>query len=269
MARSLPFATVALCLSVSTVLAAPVQASPRDGVPLARFAPGEVVNLPVPGQTPPPDAVKPPSRNLHAPGGNAPAPGAGIPFAPTGRRWMQPRIQVQVESMPPETPPDDSPTPPFLVVRSGSGRALVLAVTPPGEPLPIPRRRRLSPATPLILGLATFVFSYVATGAGASQQWENCRLDGGAGCRQRASAMMIPLAGPILVANQTRDPRQYAFATLQGAGLLLTVIGVVALLFARERRQALDARGLRISKNTAIRPDGGPGGGQLTVHASF
>lgn len=275
-ARPRRLATAGLCLCVSTALAAPVHAAPHARIPVADlFTPAEVVNVPAPGQgaAPPVVVVKVPSSNFHAPGESAPSPpgAAGIPFAPTGRRWMQPRIQVHNEPVPPTlADPGGSPTPPFLVARSlTGGPPIVLAVTPPGEAMPVPRPHRPPLAMAFGVGLLSFVLSYSATVVGARHMRVGCGDDGDEPCIRYARTMLIPLAGPMIVATHTRDPRQYVFAALQTASVLLAVIGAIAFLHDRHRRRILDERGIRIARNTALRPDGGPSGGGLTVHTRF
>jgi hypothetical protein len=92
--RLLTFARiVSLGLCVSLALESPAMASPYAGsLRLVGLAPaGEVLGVPVPGQTPAPTEVNPVSQNPQVTG--APAPGV----APTGGPWMQPQVQVLVQ----------------------------------------------------------------------------------------------------------------------------------------------------------------------------
>jgi hypothetical protein len=251
MARPLRFAAVSLCLCLSTALAAPVQASPH-----ARATPAAAAS---------PGSMKTPSSSSHTKRETAPVGTPGIPFAPVGPRWLQPRVMVHYGA---STDPA-VPTTPYFVVRSASGGPpIVIAVTPPGEPMPPPpSRRRLPSSTAFAVGLLTFGAGYVATALHGKHMSNDC--EGEAACQRHASTLMIPLAGPIMVANHTRDARHVALATVQGAGLLLTVIGAIVMLSERHSQRALDESGIRLSKNTRLRPDGGPAGGQLTIHGRF
>ncbi|MBZ5709458.1 hypothetical protein [Nannocystis pusilla] len=190
----------------------------------------------------------------------------GIRFAPTGSRWLQPRVRVHYEAIDPA-----APATPFLVVRSATGgEPIVLAVTPPGEGLPPPprRQRRLTPTAVFAVGLAMFTVSYIASGLTAAYVRRHCVEDSQATCIRRAGTLTIPVAGPFLVASRTRDPRDYALGVVQGAGLLLAAIGGIFALTEHHQR-AVDERGIRLSRNTRLRPEGGPAGAQLTIDARF
>lgn len=266
MARPRSIMPVALCLCAATVVATPVHAAPRAVIPQADlFAPAEVVSLPAPGSTPPADAHE---LGRHASRASAPAATPGLPFAPTGWRWMQPRIRVPAAPLLPDAIERDTrPTPPFLVVRTTSGRPLVLAVTPPGDPPPPPRPRRRWHAAPFALGLATFALSYLAAWAAATDFREECEGGNQLACR-REVFMYIPVAGPLL-ADRSPRPGFAALTAFQAAGLVAAVVGAVAFLVDRHRREVLAARGIRLAKHTAIRLDGGPYGGQIALHQRF
>jgi hypothetical protein len=176
-------------------------------------------------------------------------------------------VRVYYEATDPE-----APTTPFLVVRSASdGDPVVLAVTPPGEPMPAPAppQRRLTPTTVFAVGLTMFTAAYVATGLTAAYVRTHCTDAVEANCVRHAGTLMVPVAGPFLVGTRTHDPRDYALGVVQGAGLLLAVIGGIFVMTDRHQQRALDEQGIRISKNARFRPEGGPAGAQLTIAGRF
>lgn len=249
MPRPLRFASVSLCLCLSAAQAAPVQAAP--------------VRVQASAST---GGVKAPSANSNASSEIAQPTTPGIRFAPTGSRWLQPRVRIHYES----TDPEALPTP-FLVARSPSGGdPLVLAITPPGEgmPPPPPRRRRLTPTTVFAVGLAAFTAAYLASGLTAAYVRRHCDEDAEANCIRRAGTLMVPVAGPFLVATRSHDPRDYALGVVQGAGFLLAVLGGIFMITDHHQR-ALDEDGIRISKNTRLRPGGGVASAQLAVGGRF
>jgi hypothetical protein len=160
---------------------------------------------------------------------------------------MQPRIEAS-----PEPPPAPAVAPPSSSIA-----------TPPRTPVPPPRRPW--PVTPLGLGLAMFAAGYIATALGAKNMRDECEFAGDRACLRRSYILAIPLAGPIIVSNHTREPAHYAFAAIQGAGLLLIAISAGILLRERQRRPVFNEHGFRISRHGSIRP----GIGQLTIQARF
>lgn len=253
MARPLRFAPVSLSLCLSLALAAPARASPHARAMLS-----------VSGT---PGGVKTPSGKPNSGSETAPNVTPGIRFAPPGSRWPQPRVRVYYEATDPE-----APATPFLVVRSASGGdPVVLAVTPPGEPMPMPapRQRRLTPTTVFAVGLATFTAAYLATGLTAAYVRRHCHDEIEANCVRHAGTLVVPVAGPFMVAARTHDPRDYALGAVQGAGLLLAIIGGIFVMTDRHQQRALDEQGLRIAENTRLRPGGGPAGAALAIHGRF
>lgn len=180
-----------------------------------------------------------------------------LPFAPTGQRWMQPRIDVD-----PETTPDPGVTSPSIASPPSTA-----SPPPPTEPSPPPAEppRRLWPVTPLGLGLAMFASGYLAAVLSANNMRDECELAGDTVCRRRSYILAIPLAGPLIVANHTREPAHYTFAAIQGAGLILIAISAGILLSDRVRRPVFDQNGVRISRRGSLRP----GLAQLTVQVRF
>lgn len=260
MARPLRFASVSLCLGVSTALAMPASASPYVGAGFAGMqAPSEVS---VAATTAPEEELNAPSPKVQAKGEIAPGDAPGIRFGTMGLRLKQ-RVRTYYRA-----PASGEPTTPFMVAESLTGGApLVLAITPPGEPLPAPspRQRRLTPTTVFAVGVATFTASYLASALTAIYVRRHCTDPIEMDCVRHAGTLTVPVAGPFLVATRTHDPRDYALGAVQAAGLFTAVLGAIFMLTDRHQQRALDQQGIRISRHARLRPEAGG----LTVHARF
>jgi hypothetical protein len=182
---------------------------------------------------------------------------------------MQRRVQVLAPAEPLTTPPTTTAPPPVAVVPSATAQPVEPAGTSPdAAPPPLPPRRRVAPEGLLAAGVGLFLVGYVAAGVGSNNRRKDCHPADDE-CRHLAKRMMVPIVGPATVGARLKDPRASALAAFQGLSLALIVLGTIAVLHRSRRQRALDAHGIRISRNTTIRPDAGLTGGHISLRTSF
>jgi hypothetical protein len=93
-------------------------------------------------------------------------------------------------------------------------------------------------------------------------------------CRELSRDMFIPVAGPFMAMEHTKyatDDYSLAVAgSLQGAGLLMGVIGTAMFVRDGRRNRIINEYGLRVAKNVNVRPNANPlGGGGLVLGGRF
>lgn len=135
---------------------------------------------------------------------------------------------------------------------------------------PLPRRKGL-----MITGWIMFSVSYLLTASNAADLYDRCPGMSDPGrCRELARDMFIPVAGPFMAMEHTKyatDDYSLAVAgSLQGAGLLMGVIGTAMFVRDGQRNRIINEYGLRVSKNVRLAPKANAmGGGGLTLRAAF
>lgn len=297
----------ATALAQEALPVGPVVAAPE--APLAQPVPGQTPQLQTqaPGtQTQVTGAGVPQTQTQSlgtAPGAAPIAPGA-INMQPQIQVLVQPQIQVsaqpkgdaapqgkadaqvntntspQVQASPtittqphvvaqPYTPPQQyrpMPPPPRVVTR---------VVSQPGHKpykimKPLPRRKGL-----MITGWIVFGVSYLLTASNAADLYDRCPGMSQPGrCKDLARDMFIPVAGPFMAMQHTKyatDDYSLAVAgSLQGAGLLMAIIGTGMYVRDGQRNRIINEYGLRVSKNARLAPSSPAiGGGGLTLRARF
>jgi hypothetical protein len=290
---------VSLGLCLSMVVESPARASPYAGsLRLVGYAPaGEVLEQPVPGQTPDPVVVKRASQTAHGEGGSAQV------VAPTGGAWMQPQIQVVVQpqiQVHAEPRGDASPRAVATVhadtasegaaevhtdtasevltlprVETAAAAATTCPVTPaetspkvavapaPSSvaPIEVPPTRPSGPRPGRFgigAGTAMFVLSSFGVGALAAVHQSKCERGGTRHCELSHGLMAIPVAGPLMTARDAGELARAHVAVGLMQGIGLAMLLVgVTRLIRDHRRTALSADGVRVGKNTAIRAGSG------------
>jgi hypothetical protein len=167
----------------------------------------------------------------------------------------------------PYTPPVYAPPAPRVITR-------VVSQPQQYKPYkmlkPLPRRKGL-----MITGWIVFSVSYLLTASNAADLYDRCPGMSQPGrCRELARDMFIPVAGPFMAMEHTKyatDDYSLAVAgSLQGAGLLMGIIGTAMFVRDGQRNRVINEYGLRVSKNVRIRPNANPlGGGGLVLGGRF
>lgn len=135
---------------------------------------------------------------------------------------------------------------------------------------PLPRRKGL-----MITGWIVFSVSYLLTASNAADLYDRCPGMGNPGrCRELARDMFIPVAGPFMAMEHTKYATDdYSLAvsgSLQGAGLLMGIIGTSMFVRDGRRNRIINEYGLRVAKNVNVRPNANPlGGGGLVLRGQF
>jgi len=135
---------------------------------------------------------------------------------------------------------------------------------------PLPRRKGL-----MITGWIVFSVSYLLTASNAADLYDRCPGMSDPGrCKELARDMFIPVAGPFMAMEHTKyatDDYSLAVAgSLQGAGLLMGLIGTSMYIRDGRRNRIINEYGLRVAKNVNVRPNANPlGGGGLVLRGSF
>ncbi len=175
----------------------------------------------------------------------------------------QPYQQYQ----PPHAPQMYAPSPPRVITR-------VVAQPQQYKPYkmlkPLPRRKGL-----MITGWIVFSVSYLLTASNAADLYDRCPGMSNPGrCKELARDMFIPVAGPFMAMEHTKyatDDYSLAVAgSLQGAGLLMGLIGTSMYIRDGRRNRIINEYGLRVAKNVNLRPNANPlGGGGLVLRGQF
>ena len=175
----------------------------------------------------------------------------------------QPYQQYQ----PPSAPQMYAPSPPRVITR-------VVAQPQQYKPYkmlkPLPRRKGL-----MITGWIVFSVSYLLTASNAADLYDRCPGMSNPGrCKELARDMFIPVAGPFMAMEHTKyatDDYSLAVAgSLQGAGLLMGLIGTSMYIRDGRRNRIINEYGLRVAKNVNLRPNANPlGGGGLVLRGQF
>ena len=234
-----------------------------------------------------------------------PLPGGPFPMSP-GSINMQPQIQVlvqpqiQVSAQPkgdasPQTEVHANTTPTVNTTAETSPTITAQPYTPyvaaPAYPAPrvvtrvvaqpqqykpykmlkpLPRRKGL-----MITGWVVFSVSYLLTASNAADLYDRCPgMTQPGRCRELARDMFIPVAGPFMAMEHTKYATDdYSLAvsgSLQGAGLLMGVIGTAMFVRDGRRNRIINEYGLRVAKNVNVRPNANPlGGGGLVLRGQF
>jgi hypothetical protein len=135
---------------------------------------------------------------------------------------------------------------------------------------PLPRRKGL-----MITGWIVFSVSYLLTASNAADLYDRCPGMSNPGrCKELARDMFIPVAGPFMAMEHTKyatDDYSLAVAgSLQGAGLLMGLIGTSMYVRDGRRNRIINEYGLRVSRNASLSPSSPAlGGGGLTLRARF
>lgn len=158
------------------------------------------------------------------------------------------------------------PPPPRVVTR-------VVTQGQPYKPYkqlkPLPRRKGL-----MITGWIVFSVSYLLTASNAADLYDRCPGMSNPGrCRELSRDMFIPVAGPFMAMQHTKyatDDYSLAVAgSLQGAGLLMGVIGTAMFVRDGRRNRIINEYGLRVAKNVNVRPNANAFGGGLALGGRF
>lgn len=135
---------------------------------------------------------------------------------------------------------------------------------------PLPRRKGL-----MITGWIVFSVSYLLTASNAADLYDRCPgMNNPGKCKELARDMFIPVAGPFMAMEHTKyatDDYSLAVAgSLQGAGMLMGVIGTAMFVRDGRRNRIINEYGLRVAKNVNVRPNANPlGGGGLVLRGQF
>ncbi len=135
---------------------------------------------------------------------------------------------------------------------------------------PLPRRKGL-----MITGWIVFSVSYLLTASNAADLYDRCNGMSNPGrCKDLARDMFIPVAGPFMAMQHTKyatDDYSLAVAgSLQGAGLLMGLIGTSMFVRDGRRNRIINEYGLRVAKNVNVSPNANPlGGGGLLLRGRF
>ena len=135
---------------------------------------------------------------------------------------------------------------------------------------PLPRRKGL-----MITGWIVFSVSYLLTASNAADLYDRCPgMNNPGRCKELARDMFIPVAGPFMAMEHTKyatDDYSLAVAgSLQGAGLLMGLIGTSMYIRDGRRNRIINEYGLRVAKNVNVRPNANPlGGGGLVLRGQF
>ena len=179
----------------------------------------------------------------------------------------QPYTPPATYTPPPQYTAPGYPPPPRVVTR---------VVTQPQQYKPykqlkpLPRRKGL-----MITGWIVFSVSYLLTASNAADLYDRCPGMSNPGrCRELSRDMFIPVAGPFMAMEHTKyatDDYSLAVAgSLQGAGLLMGVIGTAMFIRDGRRNRIINEYGLRVAKNVNLRPNANPlGGGGLVLGGRF
>lgn len=180
-------------------------------------------------------------------------------------------IKSEIEST--STPPDVAAPPPPSDGQKVTKIKIVHKPVPEG-PAPRPYKPPPRRSGLMIAGIFTFGGSYIGTAFNGAYIYDNCHRASDEGrCRQIATKMLIPVAGPFMAIEDSRSATNRVklgfLGGVQAAGAAMAVVGGVMHIRDGRANRVIDHRGVRIGKNTRIAPTGGTAGGGMNLDVRF